>query len=129
MDHLTERNIDLKVRDGRGRTTFLNPCISGHKDVIKYQIKLILDHSNIKIDLNVTDNSGWTAFAFACNVGHTDVVKLVLNNSTNRNIDLNVRDKRGRTALFLLYFHKTSLDLLSFWTMTNNFAENEPILS
>ena len=43
--------------------------------------------------MNARDVDGQTALTYACKFGRTDVVKLTLDDSTKRNIDLNVRGK------------------------------------
>ena len=76
-----------------GVTAFMFACENGHKDVVQ----LLLEYSG-RIELNARTNGGWTALMWACYNGQKYVVKLLLDHS---DIDLNITDNAGRTALMI----------------------------
>ena len=48
--------------------------------------------------MNARTHKGQTALMWACHYGHKEVVQLLLDNSSERNIDLNAKDSYGWTA-------------------------------
>ena len=73
--------IELNARDNNRRTAFILACQNGHKDVAK----LLLEHFNS--NLNSRSNDRFTAF-----------ISKMFPDLRNPNIELNARDKTGRTA-------------------------------
>ena len=53
------------------------------------------------IDLNATDQSGGTAFHIVCKKGHMKIVELMLQKSTEFNINLNAEDNFNQTPFHL----------------------------
>ena len=80
-----------------------------------------------------------TGFVIACGQGHFDIVKILLDQSTSKNIDLNGRDREGNTGfiaackrkttdlvkLFLTHPHCQSLD----FNIRNNAGQSGLTLS
>ena len=47
----------------------------------------------LQIDLNTKDNLGWTAFHQACFYGHPEIAEMIMKNSSELKINLNIKDK------------------------------------
>ena len=119
LDYSENKSIDLNVRNDEGLTALWLACYNGHEQIVK----LLLEHPNSQtIDFNARDNEGLTALMLACCYGYREIglfhrsltrhsqglfsknsyeeiAKLLLEHSNSKNIDLNVRDNKGETAL------------------------------
>ncbi|KAN0066668.1 Ankyrin repeat-containing domain protein [Elaphomyces granulatus] len=96
---LLERDdIDVNVRDDKGRTALSWACINGCLELVD----LILKKDNV--DPNVRDNTGCTPLTEACRssarVFGIEPLEILKNLLERDDIDINLRDDKGRTALF-----------------------------
>jgi len=66
-------------------------CFEGHVEIVK------LLSSDQRVDINQVNKNGQTPFSTACEKGHIEIVKYLL--ACGREIDINKKDKYGKTAL------------------------------
>jgi ankyrin repeat protein len=105
-------SIDLYTKTKDGNTAFHIACDEGHANVIK----IIMENAaTLTLDLNVKNNDGMTPFHLACINGkesmtrftssvvfkNLDVMKLLIENASALNINLNIKNNDGKTALHL----------------------------
>ena len=110
-------NVLLKRWKGR----LIQACESGYIVIVRLILEN-LDHEST--ELNTRDNNGWTAFMRFCIVGDTNVVKLILDHSSDRNIDLDA----SRIALVLAYrYGRTDVArLILDYSKERNIDDDEP---
>ena len=65
-----------------------------------------------KINLNAKNGDGKTGFHYAFESGRIELVKVLIKNSVEFNIDLNVKDRDGKTVVFIMPV--VVLNLLSY---------------
>ena len=107
-----EFNIDLDAKTDNGMTAFHFSCQAGHFKIAELIMK---KSAEFKIDLNTKvigfllmtalDNewdasypTGETALHLACRNGHSKIVEMIVQNSADFNINLNVKTEDGMTA-------------------------------
>lgn len=128
---LMQPNIDVNKKDLEGRTAFMWSCMNGSLEVVKKMMKksetiindqdyrgmtaLMLASSygrmeivdlvlkNILIDTSIVNKNGRSAFMFSCQNGWFNTSKKILDESKDRNIEINRRDINGNNALMLAW--------------------------
>ena len=95
-------NINLNGKAPYGMTAFQYACKMGRPKMVQ----MFIDNSvNFYINLNATDPRGMTAFHYACindarlKANNQQIFEIILQKSTNHNIDLDTRNKNGLTPL------------------------------
>ena len=91
---LIEHNADINARDHMGKTPLHQLIFFGHGDAGFELAKFLLDHG---ADADTRDNEASTLLHVASARGSVKVVQLLLKHDTN--INIHMKDKRGRTPL------------------------------
>ena len=82
---------------------------SGAEDGNIERVKKAFEMGGQDFDVNNTvDDSGWTALMLASKNRHTEIVKLLI----SKNADVNVKNRKGETALFWAKGHPEIVKLL-----------------
>ena len=88
----------IKLASGKGKCRS-HPVVEAAKNG---DVKLIEFALRTSYDMNAKDVTGMTAFNWACFHGRTETAQLIIQNSKEFGIDLNAKNKYGRTALNLV---------------------------
>ena len=109
-DEILKKNPEeINKFDKYGITPLVNAVLSNKKDNVEFLINKGADinkETNLKLTVYQSDNSGWTAFHYAVYKGNINIINLFLNNN---NTNINAKDKKGRTPLFIAYRYNPSL--------------------
>ena len=97
---------NVLLKRWRGRT--FEACKNGKTEVVEILLKHLENE-----EWNTKNQAGRTSFMVACEKGHKNIVKLLLDYSSERNIDLNARDEDGWTA-FMWACGKEQTDVVKF---------------
>ena len=92
---LASERVNLDARDERGMTALMRAAINGYTDIVKDLFAAGADPNLV----NTVASSGygiWSALMMAADRGHIEVIKVFL---TNKNVNCNMQDKQGMTAL------------------------------
>lgn len=95
---LNDDRIDINVSDKDKLTVLHYACIIGKIDFIKDIISLKKD-GNLSLYLNAQTKEGLTPLHYACKSNNKEAILFLL--GMKNNIDINIRDNKGRTALDL----------------------------
>jgi len=87
---------DLSARDKWGWTAFMWACRGKIK--CREMIELLMEKS--PKDLNCWNNKGDSAFSLACQYNTVEVITLIIEKSSEFQIDLNAKNVYGETAFF-----------------------------
>ena len=90
---IEKQDIDIDVKDNKGRTPLMHAARGGNEDVVRLLIK------KKDVDINVKDRSERTPFMWAAWGGHEAVVQVLVNE--RKDVDIDAKDKNGKTALSL----------------------------
>lgn len=91
IDYETREILGGHALGDDGDRVLMAACVGGHVDVVR---ELLLKHKHVGVNAkNLCDR---TALMDACENGHVQVVRFLL---TLDNVDVNARDRAGRTAL------------------------------
>ena len=88
----------IKLASGKGKCRS-HPVVEAAKNG---DVKLIEFALRTSYDMNAKEVIGMTAFNWACMYGRTETAQLIIQNSKEFGIDLNAKNKYGRTALNLV---------------------------
>ena len=84
-----EKKVNMEKLEIQKRTPFYWACTQGEMEIIQY----LRDKA---ADINRSSEIGRTALSKACFLGRKDIVEYLIN---CKEINLNCRDKKGRTPL------------------------------
>ncbi|XP_046340317.2 ankyrin repeat domain-containing protein 1-like isoform X15 [Haliotis rufescens] len=105
VKRILSRGVDVNCRrEWESRTPVMEAAVRGHRDVVE----LLVSEG---ADVSLMDEDGNNTLHLACGGGDLETVKFVLSLHV---VDIDARDKWGRTAAYLarIYGHTRVLDLL-----------------
>ncbi|KAI2493976.1 hypothetical protein MHU86_20550 [Fragilaria crotonensis] len=112
-DILKHEKVDNNARVGWGQTALSYSCRNGHCDVVRELLK------HDKIDVNASDDYNYTSVIIACVKGHLSVVRQLLDLDMV-NVDVNARNRDGRTALLWAIKYE-------YWDVVGELLQNRAV--
>ena len=102
------QNIAVNAKVKYGYTAFIQACKYGWTDIVSMMLENAKEAKN-KIDVNAKDDlKEKTGFMWACACKHLEVIDLLMTKAESFNIDLQCKDKDGKSGFdyFPQHFQK-----------------------
>ena len=103
LEQSEEKGICIGAIDDIGRNLLYFACSSNNSELVK-----MLLENNFNQNSETTLGTRTTPFHYACSNGNLEVIKVVLEYALTYNIDLNAKNREGRTPIFFACRDKQS---------------------
>ena len=103
LEQSEEKGICVRAIDDIGRNALFFACSSNNGELVKM---LLENNFNQKAETSLGTRT--TPFHYACSMGNIEVIKVMLENAETYSIDLNAKNREGRTPIFFACRDKQS---------------------